>query len=151
MYGGAFVDPLTRQGDESAVLYTLPNGLPAYFLADANGRRRDQSSVLIDTSQDDFVPRTAPSCVRCHSSNGVIQLVDELLLGAYDGDLRVEDAAAELFVSPTELRDRRRDLPGPLRVLTSLGSLDRESFSAAYGEALCALSSGWRNVPVDCP
>ena len=76
--GDAFVDPLARQGDESAVVYSLPNGLPAYFLADADGQRLDASRVLVDTNEDDFVPRTAPSCVRCHSDSGVLPVVDEL-------------------------------------------------------------------------
>lgn len=73
------------------------------------------------------------------------------LLDAYDRDLRPEDAAAELFVSTTELSERRRELPGPVRVLTSLGSLDRESFNGVYREALCTLSVAWRNRPLDCP
>ena len=73
------------------------------------------------------------------------------LLRLPDRDLTLESAAAELFVSSSELRERRLELPGPVRVLTSLGSLDRASFSAVYGEALCALSVSWRNRPADCP
>jgi hypothetical protein len=205
----AFVDPLAREGDESSVVYTLPNGMPAYFLADADGLRLDASRILIDTSEDDFVPRTAPSCVRCHSATGVLRVVDELRAyaatdpnGRFDArelalfaevyppqeDLdalieadrrRVEDArarlgvprrpeldelvaghaqdllpalaAAELFVSPAELERRLRELPGPLRVLSSVGSLGRQSFNESYREALCALSRDGRNQPVDCP
>jgi serine/threonine-protein kinase len=210
--GSAFVDPLAREADESAVMYTLPNGLPAYFLADAAGRRLDESRVLLDTSEDDFVPRTAPSCVRCHSDGGVLPVVDELrpyaatdpngrfgprelallaevypsqkdldaLIGAdrrrvrdararlgvpgaggeppldqlvlgYNLDLDPALAAAELFVSRAELERHRRELPGPVRVLTSLGSLGRRSFNETYREALCVLSREGRNEPVDCP
>jgi hypothetical protein len=208
----AFVDPLARAGDESSVVYTLPNGLPAYFLAAADGRRLDESHVLFDASEDDFVPRTAPSCVRCHSDGGVLRVVDELrayaatdpngrfgsrerallaevypsqqdLDALIDADRRrVEDArarlgvpaaskdapfgdlamqysqdlepalgAAELFVSLEELESRRHELPGPLRVLSSVGSLGRQSFNEAYREALCVLSRAGRNQPVDCP
>jgi hypothetical protein len=210
--GSALVDPLARDGDESSVVYTLPNGLPAYFLAAADGSRLDESGVLIDTSEGDFVPRTAPSCMRCHAERGVLPVVDELrayaatdpngrfaprerallaevypsqedLDALFEADRRrVEDArarlgipgpsggrpldelvltqaqdlppslaAAELFVSTAELERRRSELPGPLRVLTSLGSLSRQSFNEAYRAALCALSREARNQPLDCP
>jgi hypothetical protein len=208
----AFIDPLAREGDESSVMYTLPNGLPAYFLAAADGRRLDESSILVDFYEDDFVPRTAPSCVRCHSDGGVLPVVDELrayaatdpngrfgsqelalidevyppqkdldalieadrrrvedararlgvpragsrlpldeLVTHYALDLAPAFAAAELFTSPAELERRRGELPGPLRVLTSVGSLSRQSFNATYREALCALTREARNQPVECP
>jgi hypothetical protein len=210
--GSAFVAPLARAGDESSVVYTLPNGMPAYFLAAADGSRLDESGVLIDTSEGDFVPRTAPSCMRCHSGRGVLPVVDELrayaatdpngrfstrelallaevypsqedldalieadgrrvegararlgvpgpnnggpldmLVLMHSQDLGLPLAAAELFVSPAELERRRAELPGPLRVLTSIGNLSRESFDEAYRAALCALSREARNQPMDCP
>jgi hypothetical protein len=209
--GSPFLDPLAREADESSVVYTLPNGLPAYFLADADGQRLDESRVLFDTSEDDFVPRTAPSCVRCHSAGGVLPVVDELRAYAatdpngrfqardlallaevypsqsdldalieadrrrvhdararlgvpranrpspndltlqYKLDLDPASAAAELFVSREELERRRRELPGPLRLLTSLGNLGRRGFNETYREALCVLSRAGRNQPVDCP
>lgn len=207
---GAFVAPLARDGDESSVVYTLPNGLPAYFLAAADGSRLDESHVLVDTNELDFVPRTAPSCMRCHSGPGVLPAIDELrayaatdpngrfsprerallaevypsqddldalfeadrrriesaqarlgvprvvspledLAAMQSHDLLPASAAAELFVSLAELERRRDELPGPLRVLTSLGSLSRQSFNEAYHAALCVLSRDARNQPVDCP
>jgi hypothetical protein len=210
--GSALVTPLARDGDESSVVYTLPNGLPAYFLAAADGSRLDESAVLIDTSEGDFVPRTAPSCMRCHSDFGVVPVVDELRAYAatdpngrfspretallaevypsqedldtlFEADRRrVEDArarlgvpghpssspldelvlmqgrdlqpplaAAELFVGTAELERRQGELPGPLRVLTSIGNLSRQGFNGAYRAALCVLSRDARNQPVDCP
>jgi hypothetical protein len=210
--GGAFLDPLTREGDESSAVYALPNGLPAYFLADGSGRRINESRVLLDTGEDDFVPHTAPSCVRCHSDAGVLPVTDELRPyaatdpnGRFDGrqraliaevyptqsaldalfqadgrriedarvragvprsntssplqdllnrdsyDLRPDLVAAELFVSPAALRDRRRELPGALRVLLGTGNLGRASFNEVYHEAICTLSKDWRNQPLDCP
>lgn len=96
--GSAFVDPLARAGDESSVMYTLPNGLPAYFLADADGRRLGASRVLVDTNEDDFVPRTAPSCVRCHSESGVQPVVDELrAYAATDPNGRFDSRELALF------------------------------------------------------
>jgi serine/threonine-protein kinase len=210
--GSAFVDPLARAGDESSVVYTLPNGMPAYFLAAADGSRLDESRVLIDTNEGDFVPRTAPSCMRCHSGRGVQPVVDELrayaatdpngrfstrdrallaevypaqedldalieadrrrvegararlgvpgsdtgnpldqLVLQHHQDVPPTRAAAELFVSPAELERRRGELPGPLRVLASIGSLSRQSFDEVYRAALCALAREARNQPVDCP
>jgi hypothetical protein len=209
--GSALVAPLARTGDESSVVYTLPNGMPAYFLAAADGSRMDESRALIDTSEGDFVPRTAPSCMRCHSEGGVMPVQDELrayaatdpqdrlsarerallaevypaqkdldalieadrrrveaaqarlgvpspngglldqLVPMHDQDLQPTVAAAELFVSAAELDRRRGELPGPLRVLTSVGNLSRQSFDEAYRAALCSLSREGRNQPVDCP
>lgn len=208
--GSALVEPLARDADESSAMYTLPNGLPAYFLAAADGNRLDVSHVLIDASEGDFVPHTAPSCMRCHSDTGVIPVIDELrayaatdpngrfspaeralLAEVYPSqkDLdalieadrrRVADArarlgvpgfgrsldelvmmrardlppalaAAELFVSRAELERRRSELPGPLRVLLSLGNLSRQSFDEVYHATLCALSRDARNQPLDCP
>jgi hypothetical protein len=207
----ALVAPLARAGDESSVVYTLPNGMPAYFLAAADGSRMDESRVLIDTSEGDYVPRTAPSCMRCHSEGGVIPVQDELrayaatdpqgrlsprarallaevypaqkdldalieadrrrvegaqarlgvprpngglldqLVLRHAQDLQPTSAAAELFVSAAELERRRGELPGPLRVLTSVGNLSRQSFDEAYRAALCSLLREARNQPVDCP
>lgn len=208
----ALVDPLAREGDESSVMYTLPNGLLAYYLAGPDGARLDESRVLLDTAQSDFVPRTAPSCMRCHSDGGVMPARDQLrsyaatdpngrfsarelallaevyppqeeldalieadrlrvgdaqgrvgvrgpsvaglldeLVRTHDRDVAPALAAAELFVSPADLERRRAELPGPLRVLVSLGSLDRRSFDDTYREALCAMSRAARNQPIDCP
>jgi len=106
--GDAFVDPLARQGDESAVVYSLPNGLPAYFLADATGQRLDASRVLLDTNEDDFVPRTAPSCVRCHSGDGVIRVIDELrAYAATDPNGRFDAREIALLA---EVYPRQKDL-----------------------------------------
>lgn len=116
--GSALAAPLGRDGDESSVLYTLPNGMPAYFLAAADGRRLDESSVLIDTSEGDFVPRTAPSCMRCHSEPGVLPVIDELRAYAAtdpNGRFSPRESAllAEVYPSQEDLdalfeADRRR-------------------------------------------
>lgn len=106
--GSAFLDPLLREGDESSVVYTLPNGLPAYFLAGADGRRLDESRVLVDTLEDDFVPRTAPSCVRCHSDVGVLPVTDELrAYAATDPNGRFEPSELALLA---EVYPEQREL-----------------------------------------
>lgn len=83
-------------------------------------------------------------------ANGVQEPLQELALG-YSQDLLPGVAAAELFVSPTELERRRTELPARLRVLTGIGSLSRQSFSESYREAMCVLAREGRNKPLDCP
>jgi hypothetical protein len=63
----------------------------------------------------------------------------------------LEQAAAELFVSVAELETRSRELPGPLRLIASLGAVGRASYAGVHREALCVVSQSWRNRPTDCP
>lgn len=67
-------------------------------------------------------------------------------------DRRPETASKSAFVDPlARARLRRSELPGAVRVLTSLGSLGRPSFNDAYRDALCVLTREARNQPVACP
>jgi len=53
----------------SSVIFSLPNGLPGFFLADAEGRRLDAApaSHLVDAGTRDGAVRVAASCVACHT------------------------------------------------------------------------------------
>jgi hypothetical protein len=151
--GSALVDPLARDGDESSAMYTLPNGMPAYFLAAADGSRLDESRVLIDTEQGDFVPRTAPSCMRCHSETGVLPVTDELRPYAAtdpNGRFSASERAllAEVYPSQDDLdalleADRRRvedararlGVPGPGGPLDELVQMQGRDLAPALAAA----------------
>ncbi len=72
-----FEDPLGDQGDGSVALFTLPNGLNAFAVFDADGELRGESDLLFDTLQEDFVVRAGISCFGCHAG-GLLPFVDEV-------------------------------------------------------------------------
>jgi hypothetical protein len=58
-------DPLgTPDSQERELLFTLPNGLLAHALADADGQRIDSSDLLVDTLETDFRAKVALSYLR---------------------------------------------------------------------------------------
>jgi hypothetical protein len=60
-------------------------------------------------------------------------------------------AAAELFVTPAQLRAQRNELPLPLRVFNTDGaSISPDVFVSVYLEALCALHQTDQVLPDRC-
>jgi hypothetical protein len=72
-------DPLGFQSDASEAMFSLPNGLFGFFLADAEGQRVTQSPLspltIVDPMQQDSVTRNAISCFSCHNG-GLINFTD---------------------------------------------------------------------------
>lgn len=75
------------------VIFSLPNGLPAFAIFDAGGRLGPESDLLLDTAQNDFRARAAVSCLGCHVTP-ILPVVDEvrarleLDLGSYTAQER---------------------------------------------------------------
>ncbi|HLG12909.1 MAG TPA: hypothetical protein VJH03_00075 [Blastocatellia bacterium] len=64
-----FRDPLRLNPAGSEIIFNLPNGLQAYFLANGQGRRIDAAPVGIVADRnnpDDPVIRNGRSCMSCH-------------------------------------------------------------------------------------
>ena len=63
-----FRDPIHLNGVGGEMIFSLPNGLQGFYLADAAGRRIDAGPIEIVTDKfsEDKVVRNALSCVRCH-------------------------------------------------------------------------------------
>jgi hypothetical protein len=64
-----FVDPINLHPDGGEMIFTLPNGLQGYFIADKNGRRIDDAPVSIvrdRANSEDPVVRNGRSCIGCH-------------------------------------------------------------------------------------
>jgi mono/diheme cytochrome c family protein len=61
------------------IIFNLPNGLQAYLLVDANGRRIDRAPVDIvsDPNRPDKLVETGLSCMGCHAQ-GVMHKADQL-------------------------------------------------------------------------
>jgi hypothetical protein len=75
----ALVNLLDNRQDASEYIGTLPNGLQAYFLANAEGVRQDEapSNIVVDNTAVDRVVRSARSCIVCHSE-GIKTFEDEV-------------------------------------------------------------------------
>lgn len=103
-----FANPLDFEADSHAVIFNLDNGLQAYFLADAAGRRLDKAPnvVLQDQASRDGAVENGLSCMGCHLKDGALPKYDEirdfqLQAGA---DAREIEAVIALYVSREELR-----------------------------------------------
>jgi mono/diheme cytochrome c family protein len=63
-----FTDPLNLVGTGGEMIFHLPNGLQAYYVADGKGTRIDEAptSIVTDKFAEDKTVRNGLSCIRCH-------------------------------------------------------------------------------------
>ncbi len=99
--------------DMNAVIFSLPNGMNAYFLADKEGRRID--AAPLDILHDEATPRqpviAGLSCISCHVK-GVRDVVDEVRVHVETSSnftTAKRDEALQMYVSQSELDRRIRD------------------------------------------
>ena len=64
-----FTHPLSFTHDGGEIVFNLPNGLQAYYLADAGGRRLDAAPIDIvrNLAASDPTVRNGLSCIGCHT------------------------------------------------------------------------------------
>ena len=64
-----FTHPLSFTHDGSEIIFNLPNGLQAYYLADADGNRLDAAptDLVSHPEASDPTVRTGLSCIGCHT------------------------------------------------------------------------------------
>ena len=64
-----FTNPLSFTHDGGEIIFNLPNGLQAYYLADAGGRRLDEAPINIvsNPAASDPTVRNGLSCIGCHT------------------------------------------------------------------------------------
>jgi hypothetical protein len=72
-----FEDPFGFNEGGREAIFTLPNGLLGFMIADENGLLVEDSDILLDTQQNNFRAITSVSCSSCHST-GFIPVVDEV-------------------------------------------------------------------------
>jgi mono/diheme cytochrome c family protein len=72
-----FENPFGFTAGGSEAIFTLPNGMLAYIIADADDRIVQDSDILLDTSQDNHRAVTSVSCSNCHAA-GLIPVKDEV-------------------------------------------------------------------------
>jgi len=64
-----FTHPLSFTHDGGEIIFNLPNGLQAYYLADASGRRLNEAPINIvsNPAASDPTVRNGLSCIGCHT------------------------------------------------------------------------------------
>jgi hypothetical protein len=72
-----FEDPFGFNAGGTEAIFTLPNGMLGFIIADANDNIVEDSDILLDTNQNNFRAITSVSCSNCHAS-GFIPVVDEV-------------------------------------------------------------------------
>lgn len=89
-------DPLgfDQVANGSQALFSLPNGLQAYMIFDADGLRLEESPILFDRAQNDNVMKAGVSCSTCHA-NGLRIVEDEVRDFALENSIDVTNGIDE--------------------------------------------------------
>ena len=202
-----FQDPFGFEPGGTEVIFTLPNGMLAFLIADENDNLVEDSDILLDTNQNNFRAITSVSCSNCHAT-GFIPVVDEVAAVSlrnarsiglnrdeieqleaiyvspqdfartvksdsenfyqralqqaglpttggdsvanvflrFDADVRLEDAAGDLGVTPQDLEDNL-NLLDPVMTVLRRGTISRDDFTALYISSLCELTFIQENRP----
>jgi mono/diheme cytochrome c family protein len=72
-----FENPFGFAEGGTEAIFTLPNGMFGFIIADADSNIVEDSDILLDTSQNNFRAVTSISCSNCHSQ-GLIPVADEV-------------------------------------------------------------------------
>ena len=72
-----FANPFGFAAGGTEAIFSMPNGMLGFIIADADDNIVAESNLLLDTFQDDFVARTSVSCSSCHAG-GLNAVVDEV-------------------------------------------------------------------------
>jgi mono/diheme cytochrome c family protein len=72
-----FEDPFNFAEGGTEAIFTLPNGMLGFIIADADGNIVEDSDILLDTNQANFRAVTSISCSNCHA-RGLLPVVDEV-------------------------------------------------------------------------
>jgi hypothetical protein len=100
-----FTDPFGFAESGTEAIFTLPNGMLAYVIADDNRNIVGESNLLLDTFQDDFIARTAVSCSNCHAQgfNFVADEVKPFVLANRRSFVNDEfEGVQEIYADPTD-------------------------------------------------
>ncbi|MBX7219601.1 MAG: hypothetical protein K1Y36_06625 [Blastocatellia bacterium] len=141
-----FQDPLRIRPDGGEVIFNLPNGLQAYYIADAAGRRIDAAPVDIvadRTHPEDPVVRTGISCIACHTE-GMKRFKDDVRGVAQTLGSAVDREKLAALYPPQEKLDRllEQDAATFRRAVEALGSTVS---GTARNEPIWALAERFRS------
>ena len=105
-----FTHPLSFERDGGEVIFNLPNGLQAYYIADGQGNRIDvaPTEIVSNPAASDPAVRNGLSCIGCHTEgmktfeDGVRAVIEKTARPSYDRDhalrLYVEQSVIDVLV-----------------------------------------------------
>ena len=101
-----FTHPLSFDRDGGEVIFNLPNGLQAYYVADGAGQRIDvaPTEIVSNPAASDPAVRNGISCIGCHTEgmkefeDGVRAAVEQTVNPSFD-----KEHALRLYVAKTEM------------------------------------------------
>ena len=111
-----FTHPLSFERDGGEVIFNLPNGLQAYYIADGEGNRIDvaPTAIVSNPAAKDPAVRNGLSCIGCHTEgmktfeDGVRAVIQQTARPSYDKDhalrLYVEKAMMDGLVAQDTAR-----------------------------------------------
>jgi mono/diheme cytochrome c family protein len=103
-----FADPFGFNQGGTEAIFSLPNGLLGFIIADENDNIVGESDLLFDTFQDDFIARTSVSCSNCHAQ-GFNLVVDEVRPFVEGNRIRFQrdefELVTDIYLDPTEFAD----------------------------------------------
>jgi mono/diheme cytochrome c family protein len=121
-----FDNPFGFAAGGSEAIFTLPNGMFGFVIADENSAIVEDSDILLDTNQNNFRVTTSISCTNCHSQ-GLIAVVDEVL------EIALANAAASGLNA-----DEIQQLESVYPEATDFARIVADDNSAFYQRALSA-------------
>jgi mono/diheme cytochrome c family protein len=140
-----FRDPLRLNPAGGEMIFNLPNGLQAYFIADRSGNRIDKAPIEIVADRnnaDDPVITNGRSCMSCHFEgvksfrDEVREVVRGLRAGSFDRDRALALYADQSALDRLIEKDRERFLRSV--------SLTGAQAASAQTEPVTALSRRYR-------
>jgi mono/diheme cytochrome c family protein len=98
-----FSEPFSFNQGGTEAIFSLPNGMLGFIIADDDDNIVGESDILLDTFQDDFVARTSVSCSNCHAQ-GFNPVVDEVGPFVFENRRRLGrddfEAVSEIYLEP---------------------------------------------------
>ncbi len=103
-----FTHPLDFTHDGGEIIFNLPNGLQAYYLADGDGNRLNEApiSIVSNPAVGDPTVRNGLSCIGCHTK-GMQMFEDEVraVVEQIENPPFNKDRALDLYVEKTVMND----------------------------------------------
>ena len=151
-----FTHPLSFERDGGEVIFNLPNGLQAYYIADGQGNRIDvaPTAIVSNPAAKDPAVRNGLSCIGCHTEgmktfeDGVRAVIEETARPAYDRDhalrLYVEQSVMDALVQADTERyevalDKTGGVSGGIEPVHLFHEAFQEPLTASYAAASIGL------------
>lgn len=141
-----FRDPIALKPAGGEMIFNLPNGMQAYYLANGQGKRLDAAPIEIvsdRTSPDDPVVRNGRSCMSCHFA-GMKYFKDDMR-----GVLEANSSPANRNLQQIVSLEKALAIYGTQDQLDKLVEQDQDRFKRAIEQSGSKLSGNVESEPIN--